>query len=84
MREFAEELGIQAEGNLLALVEIRQRGGKTVLAFALQGKFDVAALRSNAFEIEWPPRSGRVKSCPEVDRAGWFNLPTAREKIIDG
>ncbi len=59
-REFAEELGIQAEGNLLALVEIRQRGGKTVLAFALQGKFDVAALRSNTFEIEWPPRSGRV------------------------
>ena len=83
-REFAEELGIQPEGDLLTLGEIRQRGGKTVLAFALQGKFDVAALRSNTFEIEWPPRSGRIQSFPEVDRAGWFDLPTAREKIIDG
>lgn len=83
-REFAEELGIQPGGDLLTLGEIRQRGGKTVLAFALQGKFDVAALRSNTFEIEWPPRSGRIQSFPEVDRAGWFDLPTAREKIIDG
>jgi predicted NUDIX family NTP pyrophosphohydrolase len=83
-RELGEELGIQPEGELLPLGEIRQRGGKIVLAFALQGDFDVSALRSNTFEIEWPPRSGRMQVFPEVDRAGWFDLPTAREKIIDG
>jgi predicted NUDIX family NTP pyrophosphohydrolase len=83
-REFVEELGIQPEGDLLALGEIRQRGGKTVLAYALQGSFDVAALRSNTFAIEWPPRSGTIQSFPEVDRAGWFDLPTAHEKILDG
>jgi predicted NUDIX family NTP pyrophosphohydrolase len=83
-REFAEELGIQPEGDLLPLGEIRQRGGKVVIAFALRGNFDVSVLRSNTFEIEWPPRSGKVESFPEVDRAEWFDLTAARDKIIEG
>jgi predicted NUDIX family NTP pyrophosphohydrolase len=83
-REFAEELGRESEGTLRPLGEIRQAGGKLVVAFALQGDFDVTDLRSNTFEMEWPPRSGRVQTFPEVDRAEWFTLPQAREKIIAG
>ena len=72
-REFAEELG-----------SIRQRGGKQVEAFALEGAFDPERLSSNTFEIEWPPRSGRRESFPEVDRAAWFSMADARVKILDG
>lgn len=81
-REFAEELGRSAVGPLEPLGEVRQRGGKRVTAFALEGDLDVAAVRSNAFELEWPPRSGRVQSYPEVDRAGWFTLAEAHDKIL--
>ena len=81
-REFAEELGEPPPGALRPLGAIRQRGGKHVEAFALEGDFDVAALSSNTFEIVWPPRSGRKASFPEIDRAGWFALPAAREKIL--
>jgi predicted NUDIX family NTP pyrophosphohydrolase len=66
------------------LGDIRQKAGKTVSAFATEGDFDPATLASNSFEMEWPPRSGRVASFPEVDRAGWFALADAREKIIEG
>jgi len=83
-REFAEELGIELQHALRPLGEVSQKGGKLVVAFAAEGDFDVTALRSNMFEIEWPPRSGRRQSFPEVDRAEWFALPVAREKIIDG
>lgn len=83
-REFAEELGVTPNGELRPLGEIRQAGGKRVLAFAIEGDLDVAAIRSNQFELEWPPRSGRIQSFPEVDRAGWFALPLAHEKIIAG
>lgn len=83
-REFAEELGVTPNGELQPLGEIRQAGGKRVLAFAIEGDLDVAAIRSNQFELEWPPRSGRIQSFPEVDRAGWFALPLAHEKIIAG
>ena len=63
---------------------IRQRGGKQVEAFALEGAFDPERLSSNTFEIEWPPRSGRRESFPEVDRAAWFSMADARVKILDG
>jgi predicted NUDIX family NTP pyrophosphohydrolase len=82
-REFLEELGTEAIGTLLPLGNIRQRGGKHVEAFALEGDFDVAALSSNTFETEWPPRSGRMQTFPEVDRAEWMDLATARVKILE-
>jgi predicted NUDIX family NTP pyrophosphohydrolase len=82
LREFAEELGVTPKGELRLLGEIRQTGGKRVVAFALEGNLDVDAIRSNQFELEWPPRSGHVQSFPEVDRAGWFTLPLARDKMI--
>jgi predicted NUDIX family NTP pyrophosphohydrolase len=81
-REFAEEMGRVPEGRLQPLGELRQKGGKHVTAFALEGEFDTSALRSNLFEIEWPPGSGRLQSFPEVDRAEWFALSDARRKII--
>mgnify|MGYP003680623394 CR=1 FL=1 len=81
-REFAEELGLPADGPLLPLGEVRQKAGKIVTAFALAGDCDTAAIRSNAFEVEWPPRSGRLQRFPEVDRAEWFTLTAAREKIL--
>lgn len=81
-REFAEELGPPPEGPLQPLGRIRQRGGKEVEAFALEGDFEVSGLRSNLFSMEWPPRSGRMQSFPEIDRAEWFALPAAREKIL--
>ena len=83
-REFAEELGVKPVGTLSPLGHIRQRGGKQVEAFAIQGEFDVDRLSSNSFEMEWPPRSGRMQSFPEVDRAAWFSLAEAREKINAG
>jgi len=83
-REFGEELGVELQHALRPLGEVSQKGGKLVVAFAAEGDFDVTALRSNMFEIEWPPRSGRRQSFPEIDRAEWFALPTAYEKIIDG
>ncbi|WOH80654.1 NUDIX domain-containing protein [Bradyrhizobium sp. BEA-2-5] len=84
-REFAEELGPSALiGPLQALGEVRQRGGKRVIAFAGEGHFDPAALASNTFDIEWPPRSGRRQNFPEVDRAEWFDIGFARTKILSG
>jgi predicted NUDIX family NTP pyrophosphohydrolase len=81
-REFAEELGVQPEGPLVPLGRIRQQGGKWVEAFALEGDLDLAAIVSNPFTLEWPPKSGRLQSFPEIDRAGWFTLTEAREKIL--
>ena len=83
-REFTEETGWIITSDLLPLGEIRQKAGKTVTAFAAEGDFDTASLDSNRFEIEWPPKSGRIAAFPEVDRAGWFALDEAREKIIEG
>jgi predicted NUDIX family NTP pyrophosphohydrolase len=81
-REFAEELGVEVVGPLHPLGQLRQRAGKTVLAFASEGTFDVGNVRSNKTAIEWPPRSGRVVYVPEIDRAEWFALPLARKKIL--
>jgi len=83
-REFAEELGVEPAGPLLPLGEIKQKGGKRVVGFAVEGELDVATIRSNRFEMEWPPRSGRMQSFPEIDRAEWFASTEAREKIIAG
>jgi predicted NUDIX family NTP pyrophosphohydrolase len=81
-REFAEELGSAATGWLRPLGQVRQRGGKIVLAYALEGTLDPDAVRSNEISIEWPPRSGRTIPVPEIDRAEWFPLALAREKIL--
>jgi predicted NUDIX family NTP pyrophosphohydrolase len=83
-REFLEETGAEATGSLLPLGTLRQRSGKLITGFALEGDFDVEKLRSNSFEMEWPPRTGRIQSFPEVDRAGWFTLNEASEKILPG
>lgn len=85
LREFREELGPAASvGTLAPLGEIRQMAGKRVLAFCGRAEFDPAELSSNVFEIEWPPRSGRRQTFPEVDRAAWFDPTTAKLKILAG
>jgi predicted NUDIX family NTP pyrophosphohydrolase len=81
-REFAEETGYEPEGPFMPLGEVKQPGGKRVTAWAARGDFDPALLRSNQFEIEWPPRSGRRQSFPEVDRAGWFSPGEARRRLL--
>jgi predicted NUDIX family NTP pyrophosphohydrolase len=82
LREFEEELGAKPEGQPRRLCEIRQAGGKWVEAFALEGDFDPAELRSNEFTIEYPPRSGSFRDFPEVDEARWFTTQEARAKIL--
>ena len=83
-REFAEELGLELSMPLLALGQVKQRGGKIVTAFAAEFDVDVRSIRSNSFEMEWPPRSGKRQTFPEVDRAEWFTLAEAHEKINAG
>jgi predicted NUDIX family NTP pyrophosphohydrolase len=90
-RELVEELGPAAQvvaaardDAFVALGEAKQKGGKVVTGFALEADFDVTQLASNSFELEWPPRSGRKRTFPEVDRAGWFDLDEARVKILVG
>jgi predicted NUDIX family NTP pyrophosphohydrolase len=83
-REFEEETGARADGELLPLGELVQGGGKVVTAFALAGDFDPAMLKSNTFALEWPPRSGRTASFPEVDRAQWFSPTEAEARILRG
>lgn len=80
-REFQEELGSPAEGDLIPLGEVRQKAGKVVQAWAVAGDLDVAKFRSNTFEMEWPPRSGKKQTFPEIDRAEFFTLDEARKKI---
>ncbi|CAL80506.1 conserved hypothetical protein; putative NUDIX family protein [Bradyrhizobium sp. ORS 278] len=80
-REFAEELGTELTAPLVPLGEIRQRGGKVVKAFAAEIDLDASAITSNTFELEWPPRSGRMQRFPEVDRAAWLDLAEARARI---
>jgi predicted NUDIX family NTP pyrophosphohydrolase len=83
-REFVEETGWELSGALFPLGALRQRGGKLITAFGAEGDFDAGTLRSNMFEMEWPPRSGRMQTFPEIDRAAWFGLETAREKLLVG
>jgi len=81
-REMAEETGFSPEGPFIELPHIRQKAGKLVLAWAVEGDCDPALLRSNLFEMEWPPRSGKMSAFPEVDRGQWFPLGKARERIL--
>jgi predicted NUDIX family NTP pyrophosphohydrolase len=83
-REFEEETGFRPDGEFVELGEIRQAGGKLVLAWAVEGDLDPATLVSNTCEIEWPPRSGRKMEIPEVDQGGWFVVEAAKEKILMG
>jgi len=85
LREFAEELGhAPPEGPVVELGEIRQKAGKRVIAFAMEGDFDPQEIAPGTFEMQWPPRSGRMQSFPEVDRVAWFDLVTAAAKIVRG
>ena len=79
-REFAEETGFAPEGALIDL-GIEKRSNKAIHVWAVEGDCDPATLRSNSFTIEWPPRSGQMREFPEVDRAQWFDLAAARQKI---
>jgi predicted NUDIX family NTP pyrophosphohydrolase len=81
-REFTEETGMEASPPFLPLGEVVQKSGKRVLAWAFAGEFNPAQLRCNTFEMEWPPRSGRRQSYPEIDRVEWFTLGDARRKMI--
>ena len=81
-REFSEEVGQNIDGTFIALTRVRQRGGKVVVAWAVEGDVDAAAVKSNAFEMEWPPRSGRLARFPEVDRGQWFGAAEALRRIL--
>jgi len=83
-REFSEELGAEPRGNFQELGELVQPSRKVITAWAVEGDFDPRNLRSNTFELEWPPRSGRKQSFPEVDRAEWYLTAEARQKILPG
>lgn len=80
-REFEEETGSAVDGSFHALAPVRQKGGKTVHAFAVEGDLDAANIRSNTFDAEWPPKSGRMQTFPEVDRAAWLTLDEAATLI---
>lgn len=83
VREFEEETGIRITGNFLNLTPIRQKSGKTVHCFACEGDIDPSSVKSNSFEMEWPPKSGKKQSFPEVDRAEWFGVETALQKVLE-
>ena len=83
LREFEEETGTPLEsGELVELGSVKQKSGKVVVAWAIRGDLDADAIHSNTFTMEWPPRSGRTAEFPEVDRAGWFDPPAARRKLV--
>jgi predicted NUDIX family NTP pyrophosphohydrolase len=81
-REFAEETNFIAAGPFIALAPVKQKNGKVVHGFAFEAELDLGAFASNDFEIEWPPRSGRRKNFPEIDRIAYFAMPVAMTKII--
>jgi predicted NUDIX family NTP pyrophosphohydrolase len=83
-REFAEETGTRVDGEAIALGAFRQSSAKTVDAWAIEGDFDPATLKSNTFTLEWPPRSGKTREVPEVDRAQWFTPEEAARKLLKG
>ena len=84
MREFQEETGCVATGRFTPLTPVKQASGKIVTAWAVEGDCDPATIKSNTFSIEWPPHSGRQQEFPEVDRAAWFAIEEAKEKILKG
>jgi len=82
LREFREETGSAIDGPARELTPVKQRGGKVVQAWAIEGDLDASAIRSSLFEMEWPPRSGTMAQFPEIDRAQWFMLDEARLRIL--
>jgi predicted NUDIX family NTP pyrophosphohydrolase len=80
-REFEEETGIKPTGKFIELQPVKQKSGKTVYAWALEADIDPSTIKSNLFEMEWPPKSGKKASFPEIDRADWFDMATGKEKI---
>jgi predicted NUDIX family NTP pyrophosphohydrolase len=84
IREFHEETGFQPEGPFIPLTQVRQASGKLISAWAVQGDWDPALLKSNTFSMEWPKGSGRLREFPEVDRAAWFDLAEATRRINPG
>ena len=83
-REFEEETGAAPAGEFIPLGEFRQSSAKTVSVWAVEGEFEVTRLKSNAFALEWPPKSGKMSEFPEIDRAAWFSPEDARRKILKG
>jgi predicted NUDIX family NTP pyrophosphohydrolase len=83
-REFQEETSFQASGDFIPLTSRKQPSSKVITVWAFEGEANASAVKSNTFLMEWPPHSGRKQEFPEIDRAGWFTLPVAREKIIKG
>lgn len=83
IREFEEETGHLPSGEFIPLGSVQQKGGKIVLGWALEGELDTSAVKSNTFEMEWPPRSGKMKSFPEIDKGAWYNFNEAALKIND-
>jgi predicted NUDIX family NTP pyrophosphohydrolase len=83
-REFREETGLALDGAFSELAPVKQAGGKLVFAWAIEQDLDASAVRSNTFAMEWPPRSGKTKEFPEIDRAAWFAWPLALDKILKG
>lgn len=81
-REFTEETSLVAQGDMIELAPVVQKSGKIVHAFALEADFDISQFVSNTFALEWPPKSGRQQSFPEIDRIAYFTLPMAKQKII--
>lgn len=83
-REFFEETGIRIDGDFISLKTVKQNGGKVVSAWAVEADIDTSKIRSNTFELEWPPKSGKYQKHPEIDRAEWFNYEEAKKKILKG
>ncbi|WP_119304886.1 NUDIX domain-containing protein [Dongia deserti] len=81
-REFFEEVGQTIDGDCVALIPVKQKGGKIIYTWAVEGDVDEAAVKSNEFEMEWPPRSGRKARFPEVDRGQWFSIAEARRRLL--
>ncbi|MBO9572947.1 MAG: NUDIX domain-containing protein [Chitinophagaceae bacterium] len=84
IRETEEETGIKVAGDFIELEPVKQKSGKWVYAWAIKNNIDITEVKSNFFEMEWPPRSGKIKSFPEVDKAEWFEIAEAKNKIIEG
>jgi len=83
-REFKEETGHEVKGNFIPLKPLKQKSGKIIYAWALEGEMEINKVKSNNFEMEWPPKSGKMMQFPEIDKAGWFDVSQAKEKIIAG
>ena len=84
LRELEEETGIEATGNFIELTPVKLKSGKTILAWSVAGNAEPASLKSNSFSLEWPPRSGKFQSFPEVDKIEWFTIPEAEKRINPG